>query len=208
MTARSAITRSLERLVRGEAKYFIVSKDGSVKESWKGEPPLLMSGSFNPLHDGHLKMASVAEQKSSRNILFELTINNADKGKIDEQELYKRIEQFHGRHAVTITTCRLFVDKLNTFPGSYMLVGYDTIIRILDPKYYPDSSVDAILEAFDKLNSKFIVAGRTGGGKFQTMSLSMVPIRFQHLFVILSEDDFRLDISSTELRAAEGKSCL
>ena len=42
-------------------------------------------GSFNPIHDGHIKLLEAAHKVSQKErMIFELSINNKDKGLIDE----------------------------------------------------------------------------------------------------------------------------
>jgi len=47
---------------------------------------------------------------------------------------------------------------------------------------------------------KFIVAGRWVENKFNTLADITIPKGFENLFEALPESDFRLDISSTQLR--------
>ena len=89
-------------------------------------------------------------------------------------------------------------------PNCHFVIGYDTYIRILDPKYYNNSSENlcAVLDQFKECGTKFIVAGRLVDGKWETPEEDwrLVPKGFQSLFLRLSERDFRMDVSSTELR--------
>ena len=49
----------------------------------------MLPGSFNPLHNGHLRMASVAERRLGRRVEFELSVTNVDKSTLDVAELRK-----------------------------------------------------------------------------------------------------------------------
>ena len=43
-------------------------------------------------------------------------------------------------YAFAMTDTQLFVDKAQLFPGCTFLVGIDTAVRIVNPKYYSDSA--------------------------------------------------------------------
>jgi nicotinic acid mononucleotide adenylyltransferase len=60
---------------------------------------LVLSGSFNPLHDGHLEMMHFAKQRyTDLKPIFELSLHNADKGGVTTEAIEKRIEQFTSRN--------------------------------------------------------------------------------------------------------------
>ena len=89
-------------------------------------------------------------------------------------------------------------------PNCHFVIGYDTYIRILNPKYYNDST-DNLRKALDEFRlygTKFIVAGRLVDGEWETPNedLNLVPDGYKDLFLTLTEKEFRMDISSTELR--------
>ena len=69
--------------------------------------------------------------------LYELSINNADKGQICVDSLMERVKQFHDSELV-ITVSPLFVQKALLFQNSNFVIGYDTYIRLVDAKYYTD----------------------------------------------------------------------
>jgi len=89
------------------------------------------------------------------------------------------------------------------------VIGTDTMVRIINPKYYGDIR-DDMISALLKMKERgvhFIVGGRVESsifvnGEEQVMSL---PMEIQEMFTFLTEDEFRLDISSTELRERLGK---
>ena len=92
--------------------------------------------------------------------------------------------------------------KSELFPGASFVIGVDTAMRILDPKYYDGQEVD-MLDALNKINKqscRFLVAGRRNQGQFCTIEDVNVPYVFKDMFQQIPEDVFRLDISSTQLR--------
>jgi hypothetical protein len=95
-----------------------------------------------------------------------------------------------------------FYKKAQLFPGSTFVVGWDTAIRLFDPKYYSDDH-DRMFEILCEMSAsgtKFLVAGREREGCFMTLENVQMPEGFRRLFTGLSEKQFRADISSTELR--------
>lgn len=90
-----------------------------------------------------------------------------------------------------------------------MQVGYDTAARLLAPRYYAGGTPEAVIEALLPLRlsgTLFVVAGRVdAGGRFLTYDADLrpsVPAALTGLFVGIPEEDFREDVSSTQLRAA------
>jgi hypothetical protein len=73
------------------------------------------------------------------------------------------------------------------------------------PRYYGDDT-DAMMMALAEMlaaGTGFLVAGREDQGVFKTLDDVRVPQGFQALFKDIPEDQFREDISSTQLRASE-----
>ena len=163
------------------------------------DPLLLYPGSFNPLHQGHASLLQTAEKITGRKGLFELSVKNVDKPALSWEEVEKRLSAF-SRPAV-LTSAPTFIEKAMLFPGAWFTMGYDTAIRLIDPKYHPD--VPAMLEQFRALETKFAVAGRLHNGSFQSLEQIQIPGGFEELFLPIPEKLFRTDISSTELRSGD-----
>ena len=74
--------------------------------------------------------------------------------------------------------------------------------RLVDPRYYGDAAGrDAALEAIHASGCRFLVAGRVEDGIFRTLADIEIPDRFRDLFIDLPEHAFRIDLSSSEIRA-------
>jgi hypothetical protein len=136
---------------------------------------------------------------------FELSVGNADKGLLALEEVQRRVAQFEqSRLPLIVTSAPLFVQKADLLPGSKFVVGYDTAVRLVMPKYHHDSFVDMVIEfgRFRQLECGFIVAGRLDSvsGQFRGLEQANVPPELQDLFMGLAEREFRRDISSTEIR--------
>ncbi|GAX76497.1 hypothetical protein CEUSTIGMA_g3942.t1 [Chlamydomonas eustigma] len=204
-----AMSDPISDLLEGKVQCVEYSPNGSVVVDAPRNQKIVLSGSFNPLHDGHKKMLNTAvEQFGAVKGLegcFELSIGNADKGMLTAIEIRKRVRQFISAGLpVVLTSAPLFVEKAGLMRSCRFVVGYDTAVRMVMPKYYNNSFTQMLLD-FSRLREcgcSFIVAGRLDSGteSFKGLSDIDVPLELADLFECIPEEVFRLDISSTELR--------
>ena len=89
-------------------------------------PSAILSGSFNPLHRGHITLAAVAGARLGLSVHFELSVANADKAELALPEVERRVAQFTGLAPVWVTHAAIFEQKADIFPGAAFVLGYDT----------------------------------------------------------------------------------
>ncbi len=190
----------LALLLAGQVQSVTLHPDGTAAadEPFQGG---LLSGSFNPLHAGHEQLAQVASVVLGAPVAFEIPIVNADKPPLPYGELMRRAAQFAGRHTMLLSRAPRFVDKAAIFPGCTFVLGYDTAVRVVDPRFY--EGPDGVIQALDLIRAqgcRFLVAGRLADGQFQTLADIELPDGYADLFIELPASMFRSDLSSTAIR--------
>lgn len=180
-----------------------VEPGGAVRTGPK--PRALLSGSFHPLHRGHIELAAVAAVRIGVPVQFELSVTNADKPELLRAEVARRVAQFAGVAPIWLTRAATFARKAELFPGVAFVLGWDTAVRVIDPKYYGgEASRDAALRTLFELNCRLVVGGRLDAmGAFRVWDGVELGNAFAELFVALTEGDFRVDVSSRALRFGE-----
>ena len=175
-------------------------------EEWIGidqlpEQALLYPGSFNPFHRGHQGLLDAAQQVSGRMGTLELSIINADKKPLEQEEVAARLHQIPAHLPVVVTRAPTFLDKATLFPGAWFALGFDTAVRLLDPRYGAD--IEGMLSYFLEVDSRFLVAGRLCENRYCSLDELAIPHTYRSLFIPIPEALFRMDISSTQLRSEQ-----
>lgn len=164
---------------------------------------VVLSGSFNPLHGGHLKLMDAACSVIPGVPIFEISVINADKPPLLLDEIKSRASQFkQAGRTVIFTNQPYFFKKAELFPNSTFVIGADTAVRLINPRYY-DGSPARMLESvlgMQHLGCNFLVAGRMVDKKFLVLSDLNIPVELEGIFQPIPAEAFRVDISSTEIR--------
>ena len=208
----------LSRFLARELELAVIAADGAALAAVpRGDGALLVfPGSFDPLHEGHTSLAAAAvaaaRARDGRDpsLVYELSLQNADKGVVDAAAVERRLRQFAARGAaVALTRKPLYVDKSELLGPCDFVIGADTATRVLDAKYYGgDGGLEDALETLRGRGCGFIVAGRLNSSADRFVqtdeAIATAPTAFKDMF--LEIPDFRVDLSSTELRASESES--
>jgi hypothetical protein len=192
----------LDQLMAQSLDWVVVWPDGRMSSGEPFSNIALLSGSFNPLHEGHRRMAEVAAKILGREVYFELPLVNADKAPIEPGEARRRLAQFAGWAPVILTRAPLFSQKAALFPQTVFVLGIDTAERLIQPRFYDNdpAKMMASLKMIRQAGCRFLIAGRLKGDKFITLSDLALPEGVQELFEEIPESSFRVDVSSTVLR--------
>lgn len=168
-------------------------------------PKAVFPGSFNPPHQGHRRICEIAEQRIGRSLTFELSIANVDKPPLDFieiQQRYDRLCELIENPTLVVTNAPTFRAKSEIFPDCTFVVGADTLSRIADYRYYDgdEASFQAAIQQVADQGCRFLVFGREINGSFQVLEDLKVPERLREICDSISAEEYREDISSSELR--------
>lgn len=239
VTPKDEVKAAAERILRGDAKTVLLLPTADKKFMAVTDPVLPMEslvfpGSFNPPHHGHTTLAHVASRawKKNKAVFLELSLTNPDKPSMDPEDVSVRAHKFFElmedlpeQWGILLTSAPLFKEKVeglrpfmapvhNGGPQLGFVIGTDTMVRILNPKYYGDD-VEEMLESVREMGRSgvhFVVGGRLeqrpgGEQKFVTgeEDVAALPKDVQRIFTLVTEEDFRVDISSSEIRKRDAE---
>jgi hypothetical protein len=194
---------AIDQLLAGEIDRVTAQPDGQMMLS-APRPLMLLPGSFNPLHEGHVLLARVAEELRQQPLAFEISVTNVDKPPLAGKTVRCRLAQFAWKSPVELTRAPTFVDKSRLFPRTTFMIGADTAERLVAPRYYGDDEARmyVALEEIANSGGSFLVAVRIdAAGRVRALNDIPVPRRYADLFTEIPEHRFRFDTSSSEIRA-------
>lgn len=193
----------LKAFFQGKIDVLEMGIDGKFSTKIRDCPRVFLSGSFNPLHEGHVRLAKTVEKLSGREANLEISIQNVDKPDIALSELEKRLDNLRGYFPVILTRCPRFFDKARLFVDPHFVVGYDTAERLVDGRYYEDGLMGMQSSLKQLYDDKTViwVAGRLVNDHYRTLSDISFPKGLDGLFRCITQEQFRLDVSSTQLRS-------
>nr|GEZ12684.1 nucleotidylyl transferase superfamily protein [Tanacetum cinerariifolium] len=166
--------QELEQLINGKICFKVFPFSSGIQTA-SGERKVILSGSFNPLHDGHLKLLEVAMSLCTDGYpCFELSAINADKPPLTVAQVKDRVKQF---------------EKAGELP-KYYGGSYDNMIETL--------------LGCKNTGCTFLVGGRNMDGVFKVLEDFDIPDELKDMFISIPVHKFRMDISSTELRKNQG----
>ncbi len=194
---------AIDRLLAGELDRVTVQPDGQRMLS-APPPSVLFPGSFNPMHEGHVLLARVAEAMRQQPLAFEISVTNVDKPPLAGEVVRHRLGQFAWKAPVELTRAPTFVEKSRLFPRTTFVIGVDTAERLFGPRYYggDEALMHMALEEIAGSGGSFLVAVRIdAAGRVRALADIPLPRRYADLFTEIPEHHFRVDISSSEIRA-------
>lgn len=195
----------LQQIIDGKLcmKIYDFSRD----KDTASERMVILPGSFNPLHDGHLRLSEIASSICENGFpCFEISVINPDKPPLSLAEIKSRVEQFRkAGKTVIISNQPYFYKKAEIFPGSAFVIGADTAVRLINPKYYGGSysQMLEILLGCKRTGCTFLVGGRLVDGVFKVLEDVDIPQELNDMFISIPLEKFRMDISSTEIRKSK-----
>lgn len=119
----------------------------------------VFSGSFNPPTVAHVRLCEKAQEcLNLHEVLLLLAIVNVDKTQFDfsleeRVEMMLAVAREHSNWSVALCSHGRFVEKACAVREAYrenvqvwFIVGYDTLVRIFEPRFYRDMPMDDALK--------------------------------------------------------------
>ncbi len=189
-------------LLQGNVDVIEIGIDGVPRIEFDRTDRLLLPGSFNPLHEGHVQLAQAAQHQSGRTTSMEISVVNADKPELNRDDLERRLLPIRGKFSAIVTRTPRFQEKAGEFENCRFVLGMDTAVRLFDPGYYEGGQrgLREALAFMADAGCRFLVAGRSSEGRWRSLEDLELPAEFGGLFEAIPVECFRSELSSTDLR--------
>lgn len=179
----------------------------------------VFSGSFDPLTRPHVRIMELAQQRHALDevllLIARVNVDKADFGASLTERLWMLEQLARSRRDLSVAASShgRFIEKVRAvrevYPDEtaiYFVVGFDTLVRIFDPKYYTDPQ-QALADLFRQ--SEMIVANRGSADLPAVRRWLDDPQRrpFSRRIHLIELDEFHAGISATLVRqrVREGK---
>ena len=100
-------------------------------------------------------MRELAEKRTGMRVTFEICVENAEKPPLTFHEIERAIEQFSINDSWVLTKHGRFSEKAELFPNSVFIIGADTLVRIMNEKFYLNRK--DMLEHLERFNDHNII---------------------------------------------------
>ncbi len=171
--ALARLARAAAEVSACEEPYAVALAGG--RRVWAARPVGVFAGSFNPLTRAHVALVNAARRAAGLDALvWACAAASVDKERVERAALVDRLAQVRAfvagrrRDALVLLNRGLYVDEARTMrallppPAELtLIVGYDKVVQIFDPRYYADR--DAALRTLFSL-ARLLVAPRGGEG--------------------------------------------
>lgn len=213
------LRHELDGLAAQSKPRILLVKRGDVKIGERGGRLGVLPASFNPPTTAHEALVSEALDTINFDELLLITEARAVDKDICDAPLEERIQMLlilfgdDPRISIGVSNRGLFFEKISPLRELYpadteihFIVGYDTMVRVLDPRYYPDREA-SLRTLFSE--ARFLVAnrGRCAEEQIKELFRQEGNRHFADRISILKLAEDFADVSSTLARqnAASGK---
>lgn len=197
--AANAMSFETAKIIDSRIKFEMLEPN-NVLQPCHGANICVYPGSWNPIHDAHIKIHDTASDILDDIVYYELSSVNADKGCLDYFEINKRAKQFNvGFYVNDNPTFKSKVEYLKSlgYNNITFIIGADTWVRILDSKYAGSFNKE-LYPFFKENNVKFLIFNRTG-----TAQEDLVWSKKVYADILVQSEiaeNFNFSLSSTEIR--------
>mgnify|MGYP006136751253 CR=1 FL=1 len=154
----------------------------------------IFPGAFNPPHEGHFGMGTIFRKTTGLTPTYHITAETPHKPPLTVADMLQRAKMLEGHDRMFTKGDPLYVDKAREFPHTPILIGADSLKRMLDPQWGVD--METLGATFHGYGTTFYVTERTLDGSTIRVSDMELP---KGLDVEVLPG--RWNISSSEVRA-------